>query len=105
VSTLNPETGEIELFAGSVEEWAQQILDNFDQLTGYTLAHSWQRMHGRLPPRFRLMPKRPFVLGGEYAVANLVALDGVRVMKNLGNLARQIRNLPDGTKVEFRVTE
>jgi hypothetical protein len=105
VSTFNPETGEVEKLASSIEEWANQILENFDQLTGYSLAHAWQQMYGRLLPRFRLMPKQPFVLRGEYTVANLVAVDGVRVMRNLGNLARQIHDLPDGAKIQFRVSE
>jgi hypothetical protein len=105
VSTFNPETGESGGLASSIEEWAKQVLENFDHLTGYSLAHAWQQMHGRLLPRFRLMAKQPFVLGGEYAVTNLVAIDGVRVMKNLGNLARQIRHLPDGAKTQFRVSE
>ena len=49
------------------------------------------------------MPKRPFVLGGGFTVANLVALDGARILKNLGNLAHQIHTLPDGSPIQFEI--
>jgi hypothetical protein len=72
-------------------------------MTGYRLAREWQRNYGPLHPRHRLMPKKPFVLGGEYSLANLVSLDSLLIMKNLGNLAHQIHALPDGAKIKFKV--
>jgi hypothetical protein len=89
--------------ASSLEEWASKMLLDFNQMTGHALAHKWQSIHGPLHSRHRLMAKRPFVLGGEYSIENLVSLDSVRIMKSLGNLAFQLRDLPDGTKVEFKI--
>ena len=103
IGVFEPETGDVKALAGSLEEWAAKMLLDYRQLTGYQLAHEWQSVHGPLPPRDRLMPKKPFVVGGQYVLANLVALDSVRVMKNLGNLAHQIHNLPDGAQIVFKI--
>jgi hypothetical protein len=74
-------------------------------LTGYSLLHEWQMRHGAIPAGTRLMPKIPFVLGGQYALDNLYVLSSVSAMKSRGNLARQIKDLPDGSQVQFRVIE
>jgi hypothetical protein len=79
------------------------MLLDYNQLTGYGLAHEWQRHHGPLHPRHRLLAKKPFVLGGEYSLTNFAAQDSVRIMKTLGNLARQIHALPDGSRIEFKI--
>jgi hypothetical protein len=103
VRTFNPETGDAEVVASSLEDWAAKVFDDYNSMTGYRFARDWQKIHGRLPARDRLMPKKPFVLGGNYDLSNLIAMDSVRVMKNLGNLAHQIHDLPDGAKIEFRI--
>jgi len=73
-------------------------------MTGHPLAHKWQSIHGALHPRHRLLPKRPFVLGGEYSIENLASIDSVQMMKSLGSLAFQLHDLPDGAKVEFKIS-
>jgi hypothetical protein len=103
VHTFNPETGDREAVASTLTEWAEKILIDYNGLTGYPLAHQWQQENGVLQPRQRLMAKRPFVLGGKFAVSNLAALDGARIMKNLGNLAHQIHTLPDGSPIQFDI--
>lgn len=103
ISVFDPETGDLEIVAPSLEEWASIMLLDFRQLTGHPLAHQWQTVHGPLHPRDRLIPRTPFVLGGEFSIENLEALDSVRVMKNLGNLASQIHDLPNGAKIQFKI--
>jgi hypothetical protein len=103
IAVFESETGDLEVIASSLEEWASKMLLDYNQMTGHPLAHEWQSLHGTLHPRHRLMAKRPFVLGGEYSIENLVSLDSVRVMKGLGNLAFQLHGLPDGAKVEFKM--
>jgi hypothetical protein len=103
IAVFESETGSLEVVASSLEEWASKVLLDYNQMTGHPLAHEWQSIHGPLHPRHRLMAKRPFVLGGEYSIQNFVALDSVRIMKSLGNLAFQLHDLPDGAKVEFKI--
>ena len=101
VVTFDPESAEVKRFASTLDEWASKILASYNSMTGYRLAHEWQKLHGPLPARQRLMPKTPFVLGGEYELANLAAVDSVELMKYMGDLAHQIYRLPDGTKIKL----
>ena len=105
VATFDPETGEKSFIATDVREWAGRILADYEVLTGYPLAHAWQERHGAIPPGQRLVPKIPFVLGGEFAVENLFLLDASRSMRSRANLAVQIKDLPDGAKVKFKIVD
>lgn len=105
VHTFEPETGDTAPMASSIEDWADQLLADYAVLTGYPLAHDWQVRHGVLRPGQRLLPKTPFVFGGEYAVDNLYTADSVEGMRFRGDVAVQIRDLPDGAQVEFRVVD
>ncbi|WP_203716112.1 hypothetical protein [Asanoa siamensis] len=103
IVSLNPEVGELEHFAGSIDEWATRILDDYDVLTGYPLAHEWQRLHGPLAPGTRLVPRQPFTVGGEFEVANLVAVAEVKAMRIYGGIATTLAGVPDGSEVTFRI--
>lgn len=105
VFTFDPETGTAEPMASGLEEWADLLLRDHESLTGFPLMHEWQRRHGRLPPGKRLIPKQPFVLGGEYAIENLYSLDSVEAMRFRAEIARQIEDLPEGAAVTLGVVE
>ncbi|CAN7142846.1 SMI1/KNR4 family protein [Acidovorax sp. LjRoot38] len=102
VVSFDPESGEIEFLAKSIEDWAAEILLNYPQLTGYPLAHSWQMLNGPIARGKRLLPKIPFILGGKYEVNNLFAVDAVKGMRYRGELWEQLRDLPDGAKVRLK---
>jgi hypothetical protein len=103
VYSFDPETAERNYIARSVEEWAMQILSDYQFLTGQPLAHDWQAENGALPNRSRLVPITPFVLGGPYKTENLVAMDAVSAMQLRASLALQIKSLPDGAEVIYEV--
>jgi hypothetical protein len=105
ICCFDAETGELNVLANDLEKWASRLLAEYRVLTGYPLLHEWQEKNGPLQMGRRLMPKIPFVLGGEYALANLYSLATVSAMKSRGNLARQLKGVPDGARVEFRVIE
>jgi hypothetical protein len=100
---FKPESGEHTQFSSTLEEWAKSIIDDYDLRTGFSLAHQWQQLHGPLPIGQRLVPKQPFVLGGEFVPQNLVAYDAALGMRVRGELARQIRDLPDGSQFRYRL--
>ncbi|MGH7953647.1 MAG: SMI1/KNR4 family protein, partial [Limisphaerales bacterium] len=102
---FEPETGEFENVAKSLEDWARLICKDYEVLTGYPLARAWQLKHGALPIGKRLIAKLPFVLGGEYNVNNLAAIDAQRGMLIRANLAEQIKHEPDGSKIQFKIVE
>ena len=105
VVTFDPETAAVEHFSDSIEEWASLLLEDFEVLTGHPLAAAWQAVHGRIPARSRLLPKVPFVTGGEFEISNLHLLDSVEGMQFRASLAVQISELTEGSTVRFNVTE
>ncbi len=103
VYTFDPELGYLEYLADDIEQWAQTLLRDYEVLTGYPLAHQWQKQNGQLPVGKRLVPKTPFVLGGEFTLDNLHLVDAVEGMRLRADLALQIKDLPDGAQVRFSV--
>jgi hypothetical protein len=104
VGVFEPETGDKDILASSVDEWASLILEDYCSLTGYPVAHQWQTANGRLAAGRRLTPRVPFVLGGDVSVSNLVDMAAVDGMLVRANLATQIRNLPEGAKVRYKIS-
>lgn len=105
VFRFDPETGSREMMANSLEGWAHQILEDPGNETGWSLAVEWQNQFDAIDAAHRLIPKRPFVLGGEFTVDNLHPVESVKAMKFYSNLAIQIRDLPDGSQVSLQVVE
>lgn len=101
VVQFDPETGETAEFAEDLEQWAAVILERYEFVTGFPLAHAWQVQNGPLPLGKRLLPKVPFVLGGAYELDNLVATDAIESMRMRARLAKRLRGLPDGAKLKF----
>ncbi|MEM7227090.1 MAG: SMI1/KNR4 family protein [Pseudomonadota bacterium] len=105
ICAFDPETGASEQMACSFEGWADRLLADWATLTGHGFAYDWQKQNGVLPAGCRLLPKVPFVLGGAYDLENLYVHDAVKGMQARGEIACQIRGLPDGTQIELKVTD
>lgn len=105
ICRFDPETAELEETARTLEDWAEQLLADPDYVVGHALAREWQETNGPLKSGCRLVPKVPFVCGGEFDIANLYSIESVRGMQLRGNLANQIANLPDGATIQFDVSE
>lgn len=105
VMRFNAETARTSVLALTIEDWAELVLQNYEEETGYPLAHQWQLQYGPLPQGQRLNPKRPFVMGGAYAVENLTPVDAAEGMKFRGEIAVQIHDLPDGATIDIEFTD
>jgi len=103
VFTFDPETGEGQKLCDSLSQWCEAILNDYDFLTGHSLMHEWQARNGRVKEGHRLIPVIPFVLGGDFSVKNLRMQHSVTAMRYRGNIAVQIRNLPDGGTIKLDV--
>jgi len=103
VHTFDPETAVKESIADSIEGWAAELLARYRVLTGHPLAREWQARNGAIPAFKRLVPKQPFVCGGEFEVENLYAADAVEAMRFRGHLASEIKDLPDGAAIRWKV--
>jgi len=103
VGRFDPETGEIESIADSLEGWAKALLDEPDFFVGHSLAHEWQGKNGSLKPGCRLVPKKPFILGGDLTISNLAEIDAVKGMRFRGELATKLLELPDGSTIRLEM--
>jgi len=103
IYTFDPETGALDYLADDIEGWAQAIISDYEVLTGYSLAYQWQEQNGQLPAKKRLLPKMPFVAGGEFVLDNLYLADVVEGMRFRADIANQIKDLPDGAMIKFDV--
>lgn len=105
VYSFDPETGGLSYMSSTLDEWAKKIVEDSAVLTGYEVGYEWQKRNGVLTTGKRLMPKVPFVCGGEYSLDNLVQIDSVESMRLRGDFAQQIRDLPDGKKIRIKFVE
>ncbi len=99
VSRLNPETAEVAPHSENLADWAAKLLADYSYETGWELAQLWQRSQRPLRPGERLVPRRPFVLGGDYEVENLVAVESYKAMGLFARLSAEIRAKPEGASV------
>jgi hypothetical protein len=95
---LNPELGEPEPLAGSVEAWAAMVLED-PSLVGHSAVEKWQADHGPLREEQRLVPLVPFVLGGAMTNDNLRVCNTWEATQRYGRLALVLRSLPDGAAI------
>lgn len=105
VYTFDPETGDFDKIANNINEWCQAILSDYQVLTGYPLAHTWQVTNGEIPQGYRLAPKIPFIAGGPFETENLYLGKSSELLKSRANIALQIRDIPDGGSVEIVLTD
>jgi hypothetical protein len=105
ICSFDPETGKLQQIASDIEGWAHALLQDFEFLTGHPIAHAWQEANGMLQAGLRLVPKVPFVAGGSYQIENLYELDAVKAMRARANLATQIRHLPDGANITWKIVD
>ncbi|MCA6222365.1 SMI1/KNR4 family protein [Photorhabdus antumapuensis] len=105
IYTFDPETGLFDKLAENINEWCGIILQDYEVLTGYSLAHSWQKINGPIQSGYRLIPKVPFVAGGEYKLENLYLARSFEAMRIRANFALQIRNISDGDSIKIGITD
>ncbi|PWU12237.1 MAG: SMI1/KNR4 family protein [Verrucomicrobia bacterium] len=103
ICSFDPETAVLKEIARSIGGWAGWILEDHKVRTGWPLAHFWQLRHGPLRHGGRLLPKVPFVLGGQFTVENLYELNDLEGMRVRADIATQLKACPDGSKVVIRI--
>lgn len=104
IEIFDPETGEFEYLTDNIESWVNLLLKDYECLTGFTIAHEWQRMYGKIgSSTTRLSAKIPFILGGKYELSNLYMDDVYRITDFRSNLARQIYGLEDGQAINIKI--
>lgn len=100
---FNIELGETRFMGRDAEEWAATLISDYGYWTGFPIAYEWQGKHGPLSAGYRLFPKCPFVLGGDYEVENLWAGKACDALGFYGYIARRLFRLPNGSNVELEL--
>jgi hypothetical protein len=103
IQSFDPETGRFKNIGTTLGSWAQWIFEKHKSRTGWPLAHQWQVKYGKLSAGFRLLPKVPFVCGGQFSIDNLYSLNDVEGMRFRASIANQLVNIPDGAKVVIKI--
>ncbi len=96
-------TGETESTSRSWDEWLDFVRGDPGSEVPRWLLHDWESVNRPLEPFEHLAAKRPFVLGGKYDVDNLYATDSVANLRWNAQLARQMRDIPDGAEVRVSI--
>jgi hypothetical protein len=102
VIRLDLESGEIEHVARNIDEWSSAVLADYSYHTGWTVAHEWQIDNHPLPNGHRLLPKQPFILGGDYVSDNLIARPLEECIRKLSGLYDAVKNTADGEAVTIK---
>jgi len=96
---FNPETGELNFHSNTFVEWASLLLEDYSYQLGWNIAHEWQIQNKRSLIGYRLLPKKPFVLGGDYIATNMKAVLIKDYLREYIGLYKQIKNHPDGQAI------
>lgn len=99
---FNIETTEVEILASDFDKWLKVLGSDLDYLTGETFSKRWGSKEGLLEYGYRLCPKMPFVIGGQYEVENFYSQPFPNYLDINANIANQIKNLPEGAQVKLK---
>lgn len=105
VVAFDPEDATHKVIGPTLGDWAEWLAKDQDVNATNGLAHAWQKANGALAPHERLLPKQLIILGGEVAFDNLIVSDAAKAMRVRGPIAKQIHDVPDGTRIRIEVTE
>jgi hypothetical protein len=94
---LSAETGEIEPLAESLQDFINKVSSDIEDFLNVGLGHKMQ-------PGQLLHAYPPFCFRESGAGASLAPLPASEVILFHADLARQIRDVPDGGQIEFKLT-
>jgi hypothetical protein len=102
---ISPEELSCEVLARNREELdAFSVDQNFRaDWSMRALVEQAEERLGPLVPGRKYCFKIPTVFGGEYGGENLATLSLIELIRVSGDLARQIKDLPDGTSVRLKI--
>ncbi len=98
VFRLFAETGEVEHLAGSLQDFFSKVSSDIEAFLNIGLSHKMQ-------PGQLLLAYPPFCFQESGAGASLAPLPASEVILFHADLARKIRDVPDGGKIEFKLID
>ncbi|MBN8418736.1 MAG: SMI1/KNR4 family protein [Verrucomicrobia bacterium] len=98
VFRLSAETGDVELLADSLDDFFERIGEDIEGFLNIGLEHAMQ-------PGQLLLAYPPFVFKESGAGTSLKPVHADQVIRFHADLARQIRDDPDGEKIDLKVVD
>src|SRR5690348_3725097 len=98
VLRLSAETGDVEPVANSVDDFLTRVSEDIEGFLNVGLCHT-------MKPGQLLLAYPPFLFRESGAATSLRSSPASEVIRFHGDLARQIRDLPDGSQVQVKLTE
>jgi hypothetical protein len=99
------ETGEIEEAAGSLEQFFEAVLTDPQRSLALEPLLAYRADGQRLAPGQLLMAYPPFCVTAAGNGVTLSAIDALERRRFLAGIASQLRGLPDGAEVQFKITD
>ncbi len=102
-----PEDVYCKVIADSIEEY-NELIENQEFLNDWnmtTLLNEIIELLGELKPGHKYHMSIPGVVGGEYMATNFKQVPLKEMMLFSGDLGHQIKDLPDGHSIDFRIIE
>lgn len=100
---LNIETTEVMETFQNFKHFLSAISDDIDYYSGFSIAEKWEKSHVKIQLEQRVSPIKPFIIGGGYEVKNLHLLNKEKLFDYTSFIARQIKDLPDGTDITLKI--
>ncbi|MFN0161151.1 MAG: T6SS immunity protein Tdi1 domain-containing protein [Burkholderiales bacterium] len=104
---LYPEDLECEVIADSAAEY-ERLLGDPEFIEDWEMARLVQMAeskYGVQPAHRCFCLKMPSVLGGAYEIENIGSIGIGELIRLSGDIARQIKDLPPGSKIQLKVTD
>lgn len=99
---LNIETAELDYMADNIKQLINAIYENVEYYSGHVLTSDLsENQIVQLASGFRLCPRKPFVIGGDFTIQNLYLLNTMKCLDYNFDIASQILNIPDGKEVKL----
>lgn len=102
ISFFEIEVAEKKTIANSFEEWETLLKKEWEYYSAYPYLERWLKFN-TLNDNERICPKKPFVIGGDYENSNFYALEFPKFISYNSSIAKQLQNVPDGTKVVLKI--
>lgn len=99
VVMLDIYSGEIKVIAINFKDFIAKLGSDSNYYTAKPLLAEYELKNGKLANGERLAANIPFPLGGEYDISNLYALAQDKLLDFAASIAKQIKDLPDGSVV------
>ena len=96
---------QLEPLAASEQELARVLAQKKDEIFGTAFIEKMRREGLELAEGQCVGFKQPVVLGGGYTRSNAYAVEACECVSWLGDLHRQINDLPDGAKIKLNITD